>query len=246
MILKNKIALITGASKGIGAATAIAFAGEGCSVIINFKSDEKGARKVLKECDALSKGNIVMRADISNEEDVARMFKEVGQKFSYLDVLVNNAGIFDESDSYSNLAAFDNIYKNNFLGCVMVTREAIPLMKEGKIINVSSINGRLGQGRPRSIAYSAFKAALDSYSANLAKALAPKILVNTVAPGRVATPMWGSPDAEEQDELGQVHLTKRMIQPEEVADAIVFLAKNDAMCGEVLTIDGGMNLNIID
>ena len=115
-------------------------------------------------------------------------------------------------------------------------------MKTGKIVNVSSIHGRLGHGRPEAIAYSAFKAALENYTKNLAKALAPAILVNAIAPGRVATPMWGEPTAAEKAQLGDVHLIKRMIEPEEIADGILFLIKNDAVCGEVLTVDGGMGL----
>lgn len=242
MKLNQKIVLITGASKGIGKATAIAFAKEGCSVVINFKSDDKSAQEVLDECNRYSKGNIIFKADVSNEEDVSEMFQKIKGDFPHLDVLVNNAGIFDENDSPTNIEAFENVYRNNFLSCVMSTKHAIPLMQTGKIINVSSIHGRLGYGRPTAAAYSAFKAALENYTKNLAKEVAPKILVNAIAPGRVATPMWGNPDAKEQEELGQVHLIKRMIQPEEIADSIVFLAKNDAVCGEVLTIDGGMSL----
>ena len=115
-------------------------------------------------------------------------------------------------------------------------------MKKGKIVNVSSIHGRSGQGRPTAIAYSAFKAALESYTKNLAKDLAPGILVNAIAPGRVATPMWGKLTKTDHKRLGKVHLIARMIEPEEVADGIVFLVKNDAMCGEILTLDGGMSL----
>ncbi len=242
MKLNKKIVLITGASKGIGKATAIAFAKEGCSVIINFKSDEKSAQKVLDECDRHSEGNAIIKADVSNEKDVSEMFQKIKSDFSHIDILVNNAGIFDENDSTTNIEAFENVYRNNFLSCVIVTKYALPLMQEGNIINISSLHGRLGYGRPTAAAYSAFKAALENYTKNLAKEVAPKILVNAVAPGRVATPMWGNPNAKEQEELGQVHLIKRMIQPEEIADSIIFLSKNDAMCGEILTIDGGMGL----
>lgn len=242
MKLQGKVVLITGASKGIGRATAIGFAKEGSSVIINFKSDSASAQEVLNECNKYSKGNIILKADVSKESGVKEMFKKIEDKYTGLDILVNNAGIFDEKDSPTNIEVFDNVYRNNFLSCILVTKYATELMKEGKIINVSSIHGRLGHGRPEAIAYSAFKAALESYTKNLAKELAPKILVNAVAPGRVATAMWGSPDAEKQKELGKVHLIKRMIQPEEVAESIIFLAKNDAICGEVLTIDGGMGL----
>ncbi len=242
MKLTGKVVLITGASKGIGRATAIAFAKEGCRVIINFKSDLKSAQEVLTQCNKYSKGNLLLKADVTDQDSILEMFQEIKEQFPHLDILVNNAGIFDEHDNPTNIEAFENIYRNNFLSCVIVTKCTLGLMKEGKIVNISSIHARLGYGRPEAIAYSAFKAAIESYTKNLAKELAPKILVNAIAPGRVATPMWGSPDPKEQKKLGQVHLIKRMIQPEEIAESIVFLTKNDAICGEVLTVDGGMSL----
>lgn len=242
MKLKGHVALVTGASKGIGKSTAVALAQEGCSVSINFKSDTAGAEAVLAECNTFSQGNILVQADVSIEHDVSTMFDTIREQFSRLDILINNAGIFDKSDSPTNIEAFENVHRNNFLSCVLVVKYALPLMKAGKIVNVSSIHARLGNGRPDAIAYSAFKAALESYTKNLAKAVAPNILVNAVAPGRVATTMWGDPDAVTQKKLGGVHLIKRMIQPDEIADGIIFLAKNDAVCGEVLTIDGGMGL----
>jgi 3-oxoacyl-[acyl-carrier protein] reductase len=240
--LQGKIALVTGASSGIGRATAIALAKEECSVIVNFRSNARAAKATVNECDRHSTGNIAIRADVSKESDVAGMFRTVRKRFSHLDILVNNAGIFDETDSATNIAAFENVYRNNFLSCVLVTKYALPLMKTGKIVNVSSIHARLGHGRPGAIAYSAFKAALENYTENLAKVVAPRILVNAVAPGRVATAMWGDLKPARQKKLGRVHLIKRMIQPEEIASGVVFLAKNDAACGEVLTIDGGMSL----
>jgi 3-oxoacyl-[acyl-carrier protein] reductase len=243
MNLKNKVVLITGASKGIGRSTAVAFAREGSSVIIIYKSDEESAQSVLDECNKYSKGNLIVKANLSEEQDVKEMLNDIKGKFSKIDVLVNNVGIFDETDSSSNISAFDNIYKNNFLSHILVTKYTKSLMDSGKIIFVSSLHGRLGYGKPDAIAYSAFKAALESYTKNLAKELAPEILVNAVAPGRVATSMWDNPDEKRQKELGKTHLIKRMIQPEEIAESIVFLAKNDAVCGEVLTVDGGMSLN---
>ncbi len=242
MELKNKIALVTGASKGIGKSTAIALAKEGCSVVINFKSDAKVAKEVLDECNQHSKGNVLLCTDVSNEKKVSEMCKNIKQEFSHLDILINNAGIFDENDNPTNIDTFENVFRNNFLSAVMVTKHATPLMQEGRIVNISSIHGRLGHGRPTAAAYSTFKATLENWTKNLVKDLAPKILVNAVALGRVATSIWGSPDAKEQEELRQFHLIKRMIQPEEIADAIIFLAKNDSVCGEVLTIDGGMSL----
>ncbi len=241
MELKRKIALVTGASKGIGSAAAITLAKEGCSVVINFKSDADAAKGVLEECNKLSKNNLLVRADVSDENQILSMFEKIKTEFGHLDVLVNNAGIFDGKDSPTNTEAFENVFRNNFLSAVMVTKHALSLMKKGKIVNISSIHGRLGYGRPFAAAYSSFKAALENYTKNLAKDVAPDVLVNAIAPGRVNTPMWGA-DETEQKELGKAHLIQRMIQPEEIADGIVFLCKNDAVCGEVLTIDGGMSL----
>ena len=242
MELRNKKVLVTGASSGIGKAIAVGFAKEGCSVIINFKSDSTNAQKVLDECNQYSKGNMVVKSDVSIESEVSEMFSEIKKHLLHLDILINNAGIFDENDNPTNIEVFEKTYKNNFLSCVLVTKHALPLMKIGKIINISSIHGRLGYGSPEATAYSAFKAALENYTKNLAKALAPNILVNAVSPGRVYTPMWGELSEKEKEELGKAHLIKRMIRPEEVADSIVFLSKNDAICGEILTIDGGYSL----
>ena len=147
MELKNKVVLITGGSRGIGKATAIALAKEGCSVIINFKSDIKAAQEVLADCNRYSKGNIAIGADVSKEKEVIKMFDEIKQKFLNLDMLVNNAGIFDDNDNPTNIEAFENIYRSNFLSCVITTKYAEPLMQAGKIINISSIHGRLKKKR---------------------------------------------------------------------------------------------------
>ena len=242
MNLKNKVVLVTGAASGIGKAIAVAFSKEGSKIIINYKSDAKSAKEVLEECNQHSNGNITIQADIASEDSVKKMFETIKEQYSHIDVVINNAGIFDEADGPTNLKGFQNVYENNFLGPVIVTKYALRLMKQGKIINTSSIHGRVGHGNPSAIAYSAFKAALESYTKNLAKELAPNIFVNAIAPGRVNTPQWGKLDEKKQNELGQAHLIKRMIQPEEIASGFVFLAKNDAICGEVLTIDGGMSL----
>jgi 3-oxoacyl-[acyl-carrier protein] reductase len=246
MNLQNKIALITGASKGIGAATARTLAQAGCTVIINYKSDAKAAKKILEQCNHLSKGHLMIRADVSKEAEVKKMMDIVNKHFKHLDILVNNAGTFDESDNLANVSVFEKLFRINFLSAIIVTKYSLKLMRQGKIINVSSIHGRLGYGRPTAAAYAAFKAALENYTKNLAKQLAPRILVNAVAPGRVLTPIWDNPSQKQQKHLGQAHLIKRMIKPEEIADAILFLVQNDAVCAEVLTIDGGYRLSTID
>jgi 3-oxoacyl-[acyl-carrier protein] reductase len=237
-----KTALVTGAKQGIGKATAVALAKAGYSVAINYRSDDGGAEAVLSECNAHSEGSILVKADLTRSDDIEKMFETIKESFGFLDVLVNNAGIFSEEDSPTNLEVFEDIYRSNFKSCVEVTKNTLDLMDSGSIVNVSSIHGRLGHGRPEATAYSAFKAAIDSYTKNLAKDVAPKVLVNAIAPGRVNTPMWGAKNDEEKKELARVHAIKRMIEPEEIADAVMFLINNKAICGEVLTVDGGMSL----
>ena len=191
MEIKGKVALITGASQGIGKSTAVALAKEGASVIINFKFNEKLASDVLKECNKYSKNNMIIRADITIENDVKEMFNKIFKKFNKLDILINNAGIFDEEDNPTNIKSFENTFNVNFLAQVRVTKHALEIMKVGKIINVSSVHGKIGHGRVGAIAYASMKAALDSYTINLAKDLAPNILVNAISPGKTLTSMWG-------------------------------------------------------
>lgn len=242
MNLKDKVALITGASLGIGKATAIALAKEGTKIIINYNSNENAAKQVLEECNKHSKGNIIIKADITKDLEVLEMFKKIIKQFKTIDILINNAGIYDNRDSFTNLEAFKNIFNTNLLGHIRVIENAIRIMKKGKIINVTSIHGRLGYGRKDVAAYGAMKAAFDHYTKNLAKELAPEIIVNAIAPGKTLTSMWGDITKQEEKEETKGHLIKRFILPEEVADGILFLLKNDAMCGEVMTIDGGMSL----
>lgn len=238
----KKIALITGASSGIGRAISIALSQSGYSVIIHYHSNKRKADEVLKICNEFSSENMIVQADISNESEIKKMFQEISQMYSHIDVLVNNAGIFDETDNPYNLEAFERIYKNNFLGAVIVTKYAVEVMEYGCIVNISSIHGKLWNGSPEAIAYAAMKAALESYTKNLAKDLAPKIRVNAIAPGRVNTPMWGIESEQEKKRLGEVHLIERMIEPEEIADAVKFLIQNSAICWEILVVDGGMSL----
>lgn len=238
--------LVTGASQGIGKSAAIALSKLGANIIINFHSNESLAREVLEECNKYSPKNIAIKADITHENQVNEMFKKIAKHYGQLDILINNAGIFDEADGPTNLSAFENIFRINFLAQIRMIKHTLEIMKSGKIINLSSVHGKIGHGRPEAIAYSAMKSALDSYTKNLAKELAPKILVNAVAPGRTLTPMWGDLKKSEEKDLANGQLIKRFISPEEVAHAIIFLAQNDAMCGEILTIDGGMSLKTLD
>ncbi len=185
---------------------------------------------------------MIVKTDISKENEVIDMMHMIAKKYPALHILINNVGIFDEQDNPNNIAVFEKLFYQNFLSHVIVTSHALKLLKHWKIINISSIHWHLGYWRPSGIAYASLKAALDNYTKNLAKQVAPDILVNAIAPGRVLTPMWGKLTIEEEKELWAVHLINRMIRPEEIAEAAVFLVKNDAMCAEILTIDGGYRL----
>lgn len=149
MKLTNKVALVTGASKGIGAATAIALAKEGYSVVINYKTDGRSAKKILDQCNTHSTGNLAIKADITNKIAVGKMFESIRKTHPLLHVLVNNAGTYDEHDNPTNVEAFESLFQNNFLSHISVIKHALKYMKRGKIVNVSSIHGRLGWGSLR-------------------------------------------------------------------------------------------------
>lgn len=245
MKLTDKTVLVTGASKGIGYATAEAFAAEGANIIVHYNNDKSVAEELVRRLKELPVRAISVKADISKADEVALMFDEIRKTFNSLDIVVNNAGVFDENDRPDNLEAFRSVFATNFFGQIDVTRQARKIMSKGKIIFVSSIHAKLGNGRPSAIAYSSSKAALESYMKNLAKDAAPDILVNAVAPGRTLTPMWGDMTDNEKAELAAGHLTDRWIEPDEIANAVLFLAKNDSVCGEVLVVDGGMSLKTL-
>lgn len=245
MMLKDKTVLITGGSKGIGRACVEAFAEQGANVIINYAHDEAGAKEAADAATEHGVKALVVQADITKQVEVDAMFAKIKAEFPSLDVVVNNAGTFAEGDSPDNLEAIQEVFDTDLFAQIRVTNAARKLMSKGKIIFISSIHGKLGHGRPTAIGYSASKAALDSYMKNLAKAVAPDILVNSIAPGRTATPMWGEMEETRKAELAAGQLINRWIEPREIADGAVFLAKNDAVCGEVLVIDGGMSLKVL-
>ncbi len=245
MKLNGKTVLVTGGSKGIGRACVEAFAKEGANIIINFAHDEKTAQETAKLIRKTGVKVLVVKADVSQQSELENMIKVIDKEFSSVDVLVNNAGIFEEGDDPDNIDAMEKDIAINLFGAARTTNAVRRLMKKGKIIFISSIHGKLGHGRPDAIGYSASKAALNSYMKNLAKALAPDILVNAVAPGRTLTPMWGEMDDSYKAEQASGHLINRWIMPEEIANGVVFLAGNDAVCGEVLVVDGGMGLKVL-
>lgn len=242
MNLKGKIAVVTGGSSGIGQAICIALANEGCNVVFTYNKNEKGAEETLKQ---LTKDSFKFKVDMESENDIKSFFKQIKDKYEHVDILINNHGInrprglFEAND-------WRKIFEVDLFSIVSVTGKAVELMKDlGKIVNITSVYGE-GKACFKGIApYGAAKAALNHYTQMLAKNLAPKILVNAIAPGYVRTPLWKDTSEEEFELSGREQLIERMIDPKEIAEMVVAIVKNDAMTGEVVLVDGGISLKTV-
>lgn len=233
-----KTVLITGATSGIGRATAILFAENGFKVIVNGRNEERG-NAVAKET-----GGTFIKADISDQEEVKKLFSQIKS----LDVLVNNAGGVTDGDDFYKASdeAIERSFRTNFYSAFYCSREVVKIMQTGTIVNVGSIYGLNSNPGPESetvLIYSSAKAAVHALSQNLSKLLAPKIRVNTVAPGWTRTPGWGSDFTDKKEkEMSEKTWVKRFNLPEEVASVIYLLATNKAMTGSQVVIDGGLVL----
>lgn len=244
--LAGKIAVVTGASKGIGAAAALHLAAEGASVVVNYSSSKEGAQQVVAQIVREGGKAVAIQANTSLEADIQRLFSEAVKIFGHVDILVNNAGIYD----FASLEAitpehFHKQFNLNVLGLLLVTQEAVKHFSAsgGSIVNISSLASSVGS--TDTSVYSATKAAVDAVTRSLAKELAPrKIRVNAVNPGIVETEgthTKGILDSdfrkkiEEQTPLGRIGKT------EDITPAIVFFASDDAswITGETLRISGG-------
>jgi 3-oxoacyl-[acyl-carrier protein] reductase len=244
--LKGKVAIVTGASKGIGAGIAKSFAAAGASVVVNYASSREGADRVVNEIAASGGKAIAVQGDVAKAEDVKRLFAEAKKKFGTLDVLVNNAGVYN----FAPLEAvteteFHREFNTNVLGSILTIQESLNHFgpKGGSVINISSVASV--SNMPTSVVYSATKSALDSVTRVLANELAAKkIRVNTIAPGGVETEgthaagVIGS-DFEKQMIAGTP--LGRLGQPNDIAQVAVFLASEDSgwLTGERITAAGG-------
>ncbi len=244
--LKGQVAVVTGASKGIGAGIAKALAAEGASVVVNYSSSKSGADKVV--ADITSKGGkaIAVQADVSKQSDITRLFAETKKTYGRLDVLVNNAGVYDFAPIEAVTEdSFHKQFNLNVLGLILSSQAAVKDFGPagGNIINISSVVSTITPANTS--VYSATKGAVDAVTQSLAKELGPrKIRVNSINPGLVITEgvqgagFEGSDfqkDFEAKAPLGRVGL------PNDIAPAAVFLASNDSawMTGETLVISGG-------
>jgi 3-oxoacyl-[acyl-carrier protein] reductase len=250
MRLKNKIALITGSSRGIGKATALLFAKEGAKIVVNYhispiKPDaEKNAFSVVDRIKKIGSDAIAIKCDVSKETDVKKMVQKAIDKFGRIDILVNNAGIvFDAPFFDRTVEQWKKTLDVNLLGTFLCSKYVSQRMLKtggGKIINISSTNG-INSFNPEAMDYDASKAGIIILTRDLAKELAPKIQVNSIAPGWVDTEMNKDlPKDFVKEETKKIYL-KRFARPEEIAMAVLFLASDEAnyITGSILKVDGG-------
>jgi len=242
MILKDKKILVTGGSSGIGQAIAIALANQGAIVAITYNENEKGAGETLSQ---LGNSALKLRVDMQDESQIREQMQILKKEWNILDVLVNNAGVNKPRGLFSP-ADWKEIFQVNLFSAVLITGLAVDMMTEGgKILNITSIYGD-GKACESGLApYGAAKSAFNHYTEVLAKNLAPKILVNAIAPGYVRTPLWGNHTDAEFVEYGKEQLIERMITPEEIAQMAVAVIQNDAMTGEIVRVDGGLSLKTV-
>jgi len=242
--LRNKVAIVTGASKGIGAGVALALAAEGAAVVVNYASSKKGADKVVGQITAAGGRAVAVQADVSNAADVARLFDETQKAFGAPDVLVNNAGVF-KFGPFAEITeeVFHWHYNTNVLGPVLTTLAALKHFKSegGSIINISSIVG--SHARPMATIYSSTKAALDNLTRGLALELGGRgIRVNAIAPGHTRTEGTETMFAGEAGpKLAAESPFNRLGEDNDIAKVVVFLASGDSswITGEVIRAGGG-------
>jgi len=244
--LTGKVAVVTGASKGIGASIAEHFAAEGASVVVNFSTSKTGADAVVKRITQKGGKAIAVQADVSKPQDRTRLFAETKQAYGKLDILVNNAGVYEFGPLESiTTEHFHKQFDLNVLGLLLSTQEAVKLMdgKGGSIINISSIVGQMPL--QSASVYSATKAAVDAITVSLSKELGPrKIRVNSLNPGMVETEGVHAAGFAESDFRKMVESQTplgRIAQPEDIARAAVFFASDDAgwVTGQTLILSGG-------
>jgi 3-oxoacyl-[acyl-carrier protein] reductase len=244
--LAGKVAVVTGASKGIGAAIAKQLAAEGASVVVNYASSKTGADKVVAEITGAGGKAVAVQGDVARKADIERLFTETKKTFGRLDVLVNNAGIYEFAPlEQITEEHFHKQFNLNVLGLLLTTQEALKHFSPagGSIINISSLVSTLAPAN--AAVYSATKGAVDTITASLAKELgARKIRVNAVRPGLVATEgtnTSGFTSGEFHDQYIKNAPLGRIGQPQDIATAVTFLASAESswISGETLLVSGG-------
>lgn len=242
--LEGKVALVTGGSRGIGAAVSRRFASLGAAVIIAYRSDQESAAKLAEELGGAQGKCVAVQADVANPDDIARLVAEAAARFGHIDILVNCAAVGPYRPLGKMDAAFiRQILDTNVAGIVLMTEAALPHLSApgGRIINFSS--ALAFRPIPTSSVYSASKAAVNTLTHAFAKELGPRgITVNAVAPGVIETDMTTKILAERGEQIQAMTPLARIGQPEDIAGIVAFLASADAgwITGRVIIADGGV------
>jgi 3-oxoacyl-[acyl-carrier protein] reductase len=245
--LTGKVAVVTGASKGIGAAIALHLAAEGAAVVVNYSSSKEGAERVVAEITGKGGKAVAVQANVAKKADIQRLFAEAKKAFGRLDILVNNAGIYEFAPLEEVTPEhFHKLFDLNVLGLLLTTQEAVKHLGPdgGSIINISSVVAT--SAPPATSVYSATKAAVDAVTRSLAQELGPrKIRVNAINPGMVETEGFHAAGIAESDFRRQVEAQTplgRIGKPRDIGPAAVFLASDDSawITGETLYIAGGL------
>ena len=244
-LLQGKVAIVTGASKGIGAGIAKALAAQGASVVVNYASSKSSADAVVAEITKAGGKAVAVQGSVAKEAEVKRLFAESDEAFGRLDILVNNAGVY-QFGALEDVTEpeFHRQFDTNVLGPILATREAVKRfpLEGGSVINVSSIASE--KGLPGATIYGATKGALDQVTRTHAIELAPrKIRVNTIAPGLFMTPLFAGLPEEAVKSLGaQVPHPARLGQPPEYAALVSHIVANPMLNGETIRLDGAIRM----
>ena len=245
--LKNKVAVVTGASKGIGASIAKGLAAEGAAVVVNYASSKEGADRVVAEITEKGGKAVAVQGDVSRASDVRRLFAETKRTFGKLDILVNNAGVYQFATLEEiTEEQFHRHFNTNVLGLILATQEAAKLFgpEGGSVINIGSTVSSITP--PATAVYTATKGAVDAITHVLAKELGPKkIRVNSINPGMVETEgvhAAGFVGSDLQKQLETQTPLGRIAQPDDIAPIAVFLASTDSrwLTGETMLASGGL------
>lgn len=249
MDIKGKVAVVTGASRGIGRATALLLAKGGCSVVVNYSQAEPEAKETAEQIRKAGADVICVQGDVADDQACRQLMKTAVEEFGRLDILINNAAttqFIPHSDMEKvHKELWDRIFGVNVRGAFQCARAARPYLEEageGEIINISSIAGITGEGS--SIPYAASKAAMMTMTLSLARALAPKIRVNSVAPGFIEGDWTRRGLGANYETVKQAYenksILKRICQPEDVAKAILsIITGSDMVTGQTFVCDGG-------
>lgn len=242
---KNKVALITGATRGIGRQIAITLANSGFDIVVNYRKENTDLEETKKQIEEIGRKCLAVQGDVSNYEECEKFVKEAIEEYGKIDVLVNNAGITkDNLLMRMKKEDFQDVLNVNLVGTFNVTKNVIAYMmkaRSGRIINISSVVGIAGNAGQTN--YSASKAGIIGFTKSLAKEVASRnILVNAVAPGFIETNMTNVLKDEIKENIAKSIPLKRMGKAEDVANVVKFLASEESsyITGQVINVDGGM------